>query len=300
MPYTIAIEPEALYADLDRVAVLDASWIYPVFNSTGIDMRREYARCHIPGAQFVDLAALRDPGQFADRRLDMILTPPRPGALRAALAQADIDTQTPIVVYDMDGGATTAPFLRYCLLDAGFADVRLLRGGLPGWRNLHKLPVTDDGPRVLDSVPQSARAIDADPALNDDPIFIGYKDFNARKNKVDTQDIDARMGDNRFAGLPEDYGRVSIPATHRIAYGEIIEDKGFWQEFQDAESLSTLFNSHGLHTDREIITHCYFGMAACNIMTALELAGFPRGRVYAGGVIDYAVKSGLVSAPAAG
>lgn len=294
------IEPTVLYGAMASFAVIDASWIYPVLNSTGVDMHREYARCHIPGAQFVDLAALRDPGQLADRRLDMILTPPRPGTLRAALAQADIDTQTPIVVYDMDGGATTAPFMRYCLLDAGFANVRLLRGGLPGWRNLHKLPVTDNGPQFLDSVPQSARAIEADAALNDNPIFIGYKDFIARKNKADTQDIDARMGDNRFAGLPEDYGPVSIPATHRIGYGKIIEDKGFWQEFQNAESLSALFNSHGLHTDRETITHCYFGMAASNMMTALELAGFPRGRVYAGGVMDYAVKSGLVSAPAAG
>lgn len=294
------IEPDSLYHRMTACAVIDASWIYPVLNSTGVDMRDEYARCHIPGAQFVDLAAFRDPDEIADRRLDTILTPPRPGALRAMLAQAGIDTQAPIVVYDMDGGATTAPFMRYCLLDAGFADVRLLRGGLPGWRNLHKLPMTNAEPRILDNVPEMPRDNTADAAPDNNRIFIGYRDFIACKEQSTTQDIDARMGDNRFAGLPADYWPVSIPATHRIGYGEIIEDKGFWQEFQDTESLSALFNTHGLRSDCTIITHCYFGMAAANMMTALELAGYPRGHIYAGGIIDYAVKSGLVSAPAAG
>ena len=302
----LLIEPDTIFTALGDYVIIDSSWTYPAFNSTGIDMRAAFTRCHIPDSYFVDLESLRDPACIVDPRLKNVLTPPRPSLLRNMLAGQGIDIDTPLIVYDMDGSASTAPFLRYCLLAEGFTNVRLLKQGLPGWRDVAKLPVSSDGNDAhfldaaeiqwSDSVQSSEAA-----AVNTDSVFMDYTSFCAiNSGETMPHVIDARIGNNHAAKLPEDYGNVDAPSTHHISYAEIIQDRGFWQDFKEPSSLAALFNRNGITGDRPIVTHCYFGMAAANMMTALELAGFPRGQIYAGGVIDYGVKSGLVSAPSAG
>ena len=307
MQADIFISPKALNDMRDTALILDASWIYPGFQGGAhIDMRDEFRRQHIPGSCFVDLNQLQDPEKIVDARLD-VLTPPRPGVLTQLVTdKAGAGHDDLIVVSDMDGGAATAPFLRYCLLAEGFHNVRLLKGGLPEWRNIAKLAVSDsiEDAYYLDAASIEWPLADNDPLVRGmatDNVFMDYSAFlAANKDERAPHVIDARIGSNRVANLPGEYTPHNVPATHHISYGEIINDLGFWQDFQDPQKLARLFNSYCIGNDRPVITHCYFGMAASNMMTALELAGYPRGRIYAGGVIDYAVKSGLVQRPAAG
>jgi thiosulfate/3-mercaptopyruvate sulfurtransferase len=213
--------------------------------------------------------------------------------LSALFQQDGMEPDRPIVVLDQDGGAVTAPFMRYCLLDEGFSDVRLLEGGLPAWRAAGFDTETGNG-RELD--PDSVAWPDSGADGLGRGIFIGYDTFVQRFDHNHTQSIDARGMGNAVFGLPAE---AAIPRTHRIPYGEIVED-GLWTSFKDAQSLARLFNAQGVQAGAPIMTHCHFGMAASNMMTALELAGYPRGHIYAGGLIDYVTKSGLVYRPAAG
>lgn len=300
MAPAIQITPQELAKRTDAL-VLDASWIYrPFQRDRHIDIRAEFGRKHIPGSCFVDLDQLRDPDKLADTRLD-ILTTPRPGVLTKLMEQVSAGHDDLIVVSDMDGAAATAPFLRYALIEDGFTNVRLLEGGLPGWRNVAGGPVSAscDDAHYLDAGTIAWPGTGNTGASG--TVFMDYTAFQRSGLQApETCIIDARFAGNRDAGLPCEYDTIDVPATHHIGYGEIIADQGFWQTFKDRDQLAALFNHHGLRGDGTMITHCYFGMAASNMMTALELAGYPRGRIYAGGLIDYANKSGLVSAPAAG
>src|SRR5687768_14506757 len=109
---------------LRDAVVLDASWIYGPWNPTGIDARARYAEAHLPGAWFLNFAALSDPALRRDPRV-AALAPPPPAALRAAMAPTEAGASSLIVVTDMDGGCATAPFARHALLQAGYTNVRL-------------------------------------------------------------------------------------------------------------------------------------------------------------------------------
>jgi len=55
-----------------------------------------------------------------------------------------------IVITDMDGGCTSAPFARHLLIDAGYPNVHLLDGGTPAWAQVHGHRLTDARPRFLE------------------------------------------------------------------------------------------------------------------------------------------------------
>src|ERR687892_2884661 len=148
----LLITVDELRAALNEATVLDASWVYPPLNHAGIDVRKRYAEAHIPRSWFLDLGSFSDPSDRHDPRVEVIAPPP-PEALQAALAQARAGPSSLVVVTDMDGGCTTAPFARHALMHAGFVNVRLLDGGTPAWRR-GPVGLTEREPRCL-----SARAV---------------------------------------------------------------------------------------------------------------------------------------------
>lgn len=126
----VLITCDDLRAASDEATILDASWIYEPFNHARVDVRKRYADAHIPGSWFLDLPSFSHPADRHDPRVEVI-TLPRPEVLRTVLAQAGARPSSPVVVTDMDGGGTTAPFARKALMHAGFDNVRLLDGGTP-------------------------------------------------------------------------------------------------------------------------------------------------------------------------
>jgi len=113
------ISVEELVARKADVVIIDASWIYGPFNQAGIDVRARCCQAHIPGAWFLNLRSLARVYPPRDARIDALTSPPRQ-VVRELVAEAAPAPQCQIVITDMDGGRTSAPFARHLLIDAGY------------------------------------------------------------------------------------------------------------------------------------------------------------------------------------
>jgi thiosulfate/3-mercaptopyruvate sulfurtransferase len=283
-------------AELRRVAataiVLDASWVYPPFNHAGVDVRRQYAEAHIPGSWFLDLAALSDPARRCDPRVEAI-TPPRTDTLHAVMARTGADPGALIVVTDMDGGCTTAPFARHVLMDAGYLDVRLLDGGTPAWRI--EAGATDADPGYLDAAsrpePSSSRAGSA-------RVFVSYDDLvGVLAGRTVAQVVDGRAEPGNEGVLPADYAGLAIPAAAQVSSSAVLEPVGAGLRFRRDHALVRIFGEAGVAARRPKVATCYFGVGASVVATAMEIAGYGPARVYPGSLVEYAVRQRLVPMP---
>ena len=274
------VQREDLCVGVDALAasgarVLDASWLYPPLNTAGIDVRARYRAAHIPGAVFLDLAALSPPrpGDVA------AIAPPTPATLRRALAAIGVGPGEPLVVTDQDGGVATAPFARLALLDAGFADVRLLDGGTPAWAAEGR-PLT-----------AAAAAVLAGPVVGDAPTagrFVGTGATRAALADGSASVVDARFVPTNDGVLPPRFAAVAIPATAVLRPGEVIEETASGARFRDADALRALATARGLADGRAVIVTCHFGVGAAVVATALELAGVADVRVDAASLLGWA------------
>jgi thiosulfate/3-mercaptopyruvate sulfurtransferase len=273
----------------DTAIILDASWVYPPFNHARIDVKRRYAEGHIPGSWFLDLMALSDPARRHDPRVDVI-TPPRRETIDAVMARTGACLSSLIVITDMDGGCTTAPFARHALMDAGYTDVRLLDGGTPAWRN--ESGATDAEPRYLDAFerpdPVPARA---EPGR----VFARYDDVvGMLGNRAVAHVVDSRAEPSNEGVLPAEYAGLAVPAAVHVSSSGMLEPAGAGLRFKSERELARIFGDAGVDAGRLKITTCYFGLGASVVATALEIAAYGPVCVYPGSVVEYAVRQGLV------
>ncbi|MPS25305.1 MAG: sulfurtransferase [Alcaligenaceae bacterium] len=208
----------------------------------------------IPGSIGTALPAhYADPGDPARGRLPL----PSPEAVRRWTAEADLDPDGDIVVYDAANGSAAARAW-WVLTWAGLPRVRILDGGLGAWaaRSGGAAP-----PPAQTAVPELA-AIDTEAIAAD---FSAYRLFDARAAA-------AYAGDGKQpAHLP---GAVSSPA-------------GIWQDadgrllpFAQREALARklgLFDDDG----RPVVAYCGSGVAAAYWIAAVQDLGV-KAALYAG------------------
>jgi thiosulfate/3-mercaptopyruvate sulfurtransferase len=286
----VLITCDDLWDAWNEATILDGSWIYGPFNHAGVDVRKRYAAAHIPGSRFLDLASLSDPADRHDPRVEVIAAP-RPEALQAALAQAGAGSGSLVVVTDMDGGCTTAPFARHALMHAGFTDVRLLDGGTPAWRG-GPVGLSDREPRYLHagSVPAPSA-----PDVNSGSIFAGYGWIKrAIEGRHSAQIVDSRADPSNQGFLPSDYVGLEIPSGAHVPSNRVLEPVADALRLRREPELREIFESAGIDHRGLKLTTCYFGLGASVVATALEVAGFDPVLVYPGSLVEYAVKDGLV------
>lgn len=286
----VLITIDELEAASSEATILDVSWIYGPFNHARVDVRKRYADAHIPGSWFLDLPSFSDPADRHDPRVEVI-TLPRPEVLRAVLAQAGALPSSPIVVTDMDGGCTTAPFVRHALMHAGFDNVRLLDGGTPAWRR-GPVGLTARAPRHL-----SARTVPrpSAPAVGKATVFADYglvRQAIGEENLA--QIVDSRADRSNRDVLPSDYVGLEVPATAYLSSSCVLEPADEVLRFRRGSELREIFKGAGIDPRGWKITTCYFGLGASVVATALEIAGFDPVLVYPGSLVEYAVKEGLV------
>ena len=279
MTTAVLMAPSALARARRDVVVLDASWIYAPFNAAGIDVRQRWAAAHIPGSRFLDLAAL-GPSPVADVPA---LGPPAPATLRHALA--DLDPATPIVVTDMEGGTATAPFARLALLDAGFADVRLLDGGTPAWTATgHAL--VGDTPRFVD---RPRRRDERSAGGGSAGIFVATAATARAVANPQARVVDARAVPTNAEILPTRYADVVVPADAVLRPGEVLSERHGAMAFRAPGEIARLARERGIaEAPGAVVAACHFGVGAAVVATALEVAGLPRPAVDAAGVLGWA------------
>lgn len=245
------------------LAILDASLHLP---NAERNPRAEFAEKHIPGARFLDLAALHDP--------DSPLPGKVPDGERIArwLGERGIGPQTRIVLYDdsMLRSAARA----WVLLDlAGLSNVAVLDGGLAKW-TAEDRPL-ESGMPDHDTVGRPATAVRMTD-IRDKAAMLANLDSHPE------QVVDARDA-ARFTGADEDavHGLPGghIPGARHLFFRDVLNEDG---TFRDTETLQRLFAEAGLDTEKPIIVTCGSGVTASVLLFALRLVGAPRTALYDG------------------
>lgn len=262
--YRTLVDPATLARHLD-----DPRWV-------AIDARHdltqpswgeeEYREEHIPGARFLHLDRdLSAPKTGRNGRHPL----PSPAAAAATFGAAGIDDRTQVVVYDQNQGAYAARcwwMLRWLGHDA----VAVLDGGWDRWMREQR-PITAD---VRPVVPATFRPRETLRVVGSDEVLANVA---SRASIV----LDARSPE-RFRGEAEPFDPVAgrVPGAVNRPVGRNLAKDG---TFKPADELrAELAAMLGSGDAGQVIHMCGSGVTACHNLLAMEVAGLPGGKLYAG------------------
>jgi thiosulfate/3-mercaptopyruvate sulfurtransferase len=238
------------------VRVVDFRWYLD-----GRKGREAYERGHIPGAVFVDLEEVT--GADGGGRHPL----PARSQLETAMRNAGVSAGMKVVAYDDSGGSVAARL--WFLLDLFGHDAQaVLDGGLQAW-----------GEPLETSL--------VSPAAGDfrarEPDRSRILDFDAVRQLQGVPLLDARAGE-RYRGEKEpiDPKAGHIPGALSAPFSENLGPDG---RFKSSAELRTRFVALG--ADHGAVVYCGSGVNATHDLLAMELAGLPNGRLYAGSWSDW-------------
>jgi len=231
---------------------------------------RKYDESHLPGAIYAHL----------DRDLSGPITPtsgrhplPDPGLLCRWLGQHAVRNDTQVVVYD-DSGGTMAVRLWWLLRWLGHQRVALLDGGWQAWTQAG-LPTQKTLPRPVAAtrfrcLPDWQQVVDSDKILR-----------QHREGGNALLLMDARSAE-RYRGEVEPIDPVAghVPGAINLPLQQNLAADG---RFMPAASLRSLYDQAlAGRPARDVVLMCGSGVTACHNLLAMEIAGLPGGRLYAG------------------
>jgi len=258
--------------DTDTLArhLADPRWVVVDCRFTLTDTgagRRAWTAGHIPGARYAHL----------DEDLSSPITPrtgrhplPDPNALARKLGAWGIDESKQVVVYDDTFGAM-ASRLWWLLRWLGHESVALLDGGYPKWVR-EKNPVTPEAPVVHQTTFY--------PRVNN--TFWVNADFVERVRQDEAFVVFDARAEERFRGEVEPLDKVAghVPGAVNAMYEDNLDVSG---EFLSAEELRERYlDLLGGVVPNQAIHMCGSGVTACHNVLAMEHAGLPGARLYAG------------------
>ncbi len=234
--------------------------------------REQFAAAHIPGAVFAHL----------DHDLSGPVTPqsgrhplPDRAALAAFFGAAGVDADTDVVAYDQDKSPFAAR-LWWLLRWLGHARVSVLNGGLAAWRAAG-LPLQSA------PAPRMARPFIARPALVQ---AVTTAEVQRELEGGRLLLLDARSAD-RFAGQNETIDAVAghVPGARNQPFALNLDASG---RLQSAAALNGLWRTAlGDTPAAQVVAMCGSGVTACHNLLAMELAGLPGARLYAGSFSEW-------------
>lgn len=228
---------------------------------------RAYWKSHIPGARYAHLERDLSAPKTADTGRH-----PLPAAedLARKLGDWGVDAHKQVVTYDDAGGAIAAR-LWWLLRWLGHDAAAVLDGGLKPWQEegrpmTAKLPLIR--PTRFVAHPRSELYVDSDSV---------ERNLTERQYVV----VDARARP-RFVGELEPIDPVAghIPGALNRPFDGNLDARG---DFLPAAELRRSFQKLLQHTASAQVVHmCGSGVTACHNLLAMEIAGLPGSRLYAG------------------
>jgi thiosulfate/3-mercaptopyruvate sulfurtransferase len=234
--------------------------------------REEFAAGHIPGAVFAHLDHdLSGPVTAQSGRHPL----PDRAVLAAFLGAAGVDTDTEVVAYDQDKSPYAAR-LWWLLRWLGHDRVAVLNGGLAAWRAAG-LPLHDAAAprlarpfRVRAALVQAVTTAEVQRELEGGRVLL----------------LDARSAD-RFAGQNETIDAVAghVPGARNQPFTLNLDAHG---RLQSTAALTGLWRAAlGDAPATQVVAMCGSGVTACHNLLAMELAGLPGARLYAGSFSEW-------------
>ncbi len=258
--------------DTDTLArhLADPRWVVVDCRFTLTDTgagRRAWTAGHIPGARYAHL----------DEDLSSPIGPrtgrhplPDPAVLVRTLGAWGIDGSKQVVAYDDSFGAMAAR-LWWLLRWLGHDAVALLDGSYPKWAR-EKKPVTAEAP-VAHPAAFNPRANNA--------LWVNA-DFVERARQDEAFVVLDARAEERFRGEVEPLDKVAghVPGAVNAVYEDNLDVSG---EFLSAEELRERYlDLLGGVVPDQAIHMCGSGVTACHNVLAMEHAGLPGAKLYAG------------------
>jgi thiosulfate/3-mercaptopyruvate sulfurtransferase len=229
--------------------------------------RRAYAKAHVPGAYFLhvddDLSGKKT-GKNGRHPLPDIED------FAARMNERGVTPQTQVVVYD-DLGGNFAVRLWWMLRWLGHERVALLDGGYPLWER--------EGRQVTKDVPPPRKGAFVPRPREGATVDLDY--VAEHREDPALKLIDARAAE-RFKGLQEPIDPVAghIPGAVNRFWQKNLRPDGL---FKAPEQLRKEYMEFlGATAPEQAVHMCGSGVTSCHNMFAMELAGIPAGRLYAG------------------
>ena len=246
------------------VRIVDFRWYLQ-----GRNGRDEYARGHIPGAVFVDLEDVT--GSEGAGRHPL----PTREQFEREMRRAGVSCSTKLVAYD-DAGGSVAARLWFLLAYFGHDAQAVLDGGLQAWGG----PLETEVPKV-EPGDFSAKTPEGDFVL----------DFEAVRRLRGVPLIDARAGD-RYRGErePIDPKAGHISGALSAPFAENLGPDGRFKSPEDLREQYALLGA----ADGAVF-YCGSGVNATHHLIAMEVAGIPNARLYAGAWSDWSRRDAPVA-----
>ncbi len=226
--------------------------------------RAQYRGGHIPGAIHVywlqDLAA-------ADTSVTTFLPNPEEAAER--LSRLGITRDKLVVAYS-DGGNLYASRLWHVLAQYGHEQVVLLDGGIEKWQ-------AEGRPLETGAVAPSPDRFE--PTQTGRMREIGAAEILERLDDPGLRLVDVR-GQAEFSGEQRRAARGGhIPGAVPWPWEENLRPDG---TLRSPAEIRTRAMAAGLLPEHELVTYCQGGVRAAHAALALQIAGYPRVRIYDG------------------
>jgi thiosulfate/3-mercaptopyruvate sulfurtransferase len=263
--HTTLIQPADLARMLgdENVAILDCR--HELARPEWSD--QAYAEGHIPGAvqAHLDRDLSAPPGPQTGRH-------PLPEAAKLAetLSSWGIDDGVQVIAYDQGNGAYAARAW-WLLRWLGHAQVAVLEGGFAAWQEAG-LPVSREPPT------RKRRTFVARP---NDAAFVTTAQLQQALARNAVTLVDAR-GADRFAGQNETIDPVAghIPGATNRPFTKNLDARS---RFLSRDELRRQWTEHlATRPSTDVVAMCGSGVTACHNLLALELAGMPGAKLYAG------------------
>ncbi|WP_028916229.1 sulfurtransferase [Pseudoxanthomonas sp. J35] len=231
--------------------------------------RAAWEASHLPGAVHADLDKdLSDHSVVGQGRHPL----PDAGDLAKRVGGWGIGPEHQVVVYDAGDGSMAAARCWWLLKLLGHADVAVLDGGFAAWQAAG-LPVATDAAALTPLPPYPSVGFDRSRIARAEDVL-------ARLGEEPGWLLDARGGE-RFRGEIEPIDPVAghVPGALNRPFALSLRDGRFRPAAELRAELEPLL--HGRAPD-EAMLMCGSGVTACHLLLAMEHAGLPGAKVYAG------------------
>ncbi|AOC93182.1 3-mercaptopyruvate sulfurtransferase [Flavobacterium anhuiense] len=237
---------------------------------TGANTFETYQKEHLKGARFVDLnrdlaAVPENPANGGRHPL------PSSQDFAKTLSSLGISPSDHVVVYDDKNGSNFAARFWWMIRAIGHEKIQVLNGGYPA--AIQAGFPTNSGIETFEKTTYPSQEWKL-------PLADIEEVEKARKNDQNIV-IDVR-DKNRFDGLVEPLDLIAghIPGAVNVPLTENLDENGF---FKPANELAEKYKAVLKDIKPEYtIVHCGSGVTACHTLLAMDYAGLPIPKLYAG------------------
>jgi thiosulfate/3-mercaptopyruvate sulfurtransferase len=227
----------------------------------------DYKKVHITGAVHVDMKEL-----YTNQPVESMLKPATDVA--KVLGSKGISESKQIIVYDEGTGKSAGRM--YWILDyMGASNVKILNGGMKGWRAARK-PVTKN--------PTNVKAATFSPNV-DKSKWAGIAEVKKAVDNGSFVLVDARSV-AEFKGTDQtDIRKGHIPGAVNIEFSQVLKADG---TLKPAAELKSLFEKAGVTKDKTVIVYCKSSVRAGMIYFALRSGlGYANVKIFDGAFLEW-------------